>query len=223
MKKPLIFSTLSLLVFACVSSQAEPIEKSFDAQYFVGLDTPETLDYDNSRLDYELDSIAGKAIQFQNCGQVETTKDSEIVESQYALYKMLRANCLALKKYSQGKNAQKSYLPDKLQESTVSSFPATAVPKMNDEDLKRRAGNALSQYEKNLKLSTNPDGAIVAMTSTDEMQYYLLATGDFNNDQIQDFLVRVDWRTLNAFGSGSDLFIVTKTSKTAPLELVWRM
>lgn len=223
MKKQLIFATLPLLVFACVNSQADPIAKSFNSHYFVGLDTPKTLDYGKAALDYELDGVSGKVIQFKNCQQVETTKDSDIVESQYPLYKMLTANCLALKKYHQGKDAKQSYLPKALQEATVSAFPATAVPKMNDEDIKRRTGNTLASYEKSLKLSTNPDGAVVAITATDELQYYLVASGDFNDDGIQDMLVRLDWGALQAFGKGSDLFILTKKSKSAPLELVWRM
>jgi hypothetical protein len=223
MKNTIYLIIFSLLAYACADNQPKHLQKTFNSEYFAGLDTSKNLYYTRATLDYELDKKSGRTVQFTSCQQVDDFNAETVVSSQYALFKMLSINCLALKKFNEAKGAKISYLPENLDATTISSFPATAVPKMNEEDLTRRRGKILSGYESKLEFEKNPDGSIIATTSSDEMQYYLLATGDFNNDGIEDYALRVDFRTLNAFGSGSDFFIITRKSNDSPIEIIWRL
>ena len=46
---------------------------------------------------------------------------------------------------------------------------------------------------------------------------------DFDGDGVQDMLLRLDWRTRDAFGRGVDLLQITRRSAGGATELNWRL
>jgi hypothetical protein len=197
--------------------------RTFNTGVFVGLTSPDVSRYEDVVLDYELDSSDGRPVHFTSCAQVETTSDRTIAASDYSLFKLLFANCVGLKRYLEGRSAERTYFPAQVTVSLVEAFPATAVPRMNDEDIARRQAKTLGAYDPSVKISAGNGGSIHVATATDEMQYHVLGRADFTGDGTEDLLVRVDWHVRDASGRGTDLFILEKTSETAPIVVSWRL
>lgn len=195
---------------SCSLSSADKIKPQFFPDFFTGLTTKIITKYESANLDYDLTSTAKKNVHFSNCLQVEDVQDKDILMSEYHLLTMLKLNCKAMKKYTQAGNSNKSYLHALLVDKDVSNLPATAYPFVSDYDRKTRLGKNLKNYQKKLVTKTDSDGAIDVETETDNLLYQVVATGDFNNDKIQDALIRIDWQGINSLGKGSKLVIITK-------------
>jgi hypothetical protein len=105
----------------------------------------------------------------------------------------------------------------------MDGLPATAVPRINDEDIARRQAKTLKAYDPSVRVTEASDGSIHVATATDEMQYQILGRADFTGDGTEDLLIRVDWHVRDALGRGTDLFILEKTSATAPIIVSWRL
>jgi len=66
------------------------------------------------------------------------------------------------------------------------------------------------------------DKSIRVTTEMENLNNYVIATGDFNNDKIQDVLIRIDWHTIGAFWKGSMLVAAARHSEREKLELINR-
>ena len=222
MIKCIIYLLAALLLAGWVGAEREAPARVFNTQEFVGLVSTEVGSYEDAVLDYELDASKDGVLHFTRCTQVEAVDAGDIEASQYPLFKLLSVNCLALKRYVESVPAQRSYFPEKLTKELVAAFPATAVPRISDEEMTRRQGKNLTAYEAKIKISLAADGSVQVMTATDEMTYYIMARADFDGDGAEDLLVRVDWHARNAFGRGTDLFFLAKTSDSGPVTVSWR-
>ncbi|MBI3562862.1 MAG: hypothetical protein HY080_14210 [Gammaproteobacteria bacterium] len=198
------------------------LQPYFNTQQFTGLASDQVMKYDDTLLDYDLDNANHKNIHFRTCRQVEATRDKDILASQYSLFKLLKTNCLALERFTRARPASQGFLPDRLTKKWIDALPATAVPRMNDEDLRRRNGKRLSRYESQLRVVLADDGTANVTTKTDQLTYVIMARADFDGDGIEDMLLRIDWRALRAFGKGTDLVMITKTAAQSPVQLQWR-
>ena len=205
------------LAFSACYRTSENIKPEFNTAYFTGLETAVVTRYDEAVLDYDLTSTTGEKIHFSHCTEVDQLDANAVAPYEYHLYIMLKLNCLALKRYLQASPAKSSYLDELLVHKDISQLPATIYPYVNEYDKSTRLGKTLAQYHPELKLNSLDDGSIDATTSTDTLLYQVLATGDFNNDGALDALIRVDWHVLNAFGKGSRMFMVTRTSEHSPV------
>lgn len=143
---------------------------------------------------------------------MDKIKDKDVLISEYHLLTMLRLNCKALKMYINAGEEKTSYLGKMLDEKGINSFPATAYPYVNDEDKSRRKNKTLFEHHTYLESEILPDGSVYVETEEDTVIYQLVATGDFNDDYIEDALIRIDWSVKNAFGKGSKLVFFTKKS-----------
>jgi len=221
MKQPALFRIVFILsmtlAFSACSRTTGNIKPEFNTAYFTGLETDVVTRYDEAKLDYDLTSPTGDNIHFSHCPEVDKLDENAVAQSEYHLFIMLKLNCLALKRYLQATAAKSSYLDELLVNKDISQLPATIYPYVNEYDKSKRLGKTLAQYYPELKFKLLDDGAIDATTSTDTLLYQVLATGDFNNDGVLDALIRVDWHVLNAFGKGSILFMVTRTSENSPI------
>jgi hypothetical protein len=213
--------TASLFISHLPLQGAAP-KQSFNTAQFVGLTSPTVTSDERAVLDYELTGRSGGSIHFTNCAQVDAVKEGEIVESQHSLFKLLAMNCLALEKYSTSAASQKSFFPAQLTKAVVAAFPATAMVQLSEEDTARRQGKTLSTYAPILEISTGSEGAAKVLTAEDEITYLIMARADFDDDGIEDLLVRIDWHARTAMGKGSDLVLLSRESSSAPITLSWR-
>ncbi len=203
---------LFLILLSSCSNTSESYQPQFFSNNFVGLTSDKVVDYQSVQLDYDLTSPDEKNVNFSSCQQVDSTKDQDILTSEYHLLTMLRLNCKALKMYTEAGEAKTSYLRKLLDEKTIRNFPATAYPYVNNEDKAKRLNKTLSEYHTYLESELLPNGATRIETDVDTVIYQTVATGDFNNDSIEDVLIRIDWSVKNAFGKGSKLVLMTKKS-----------
>ena len=201
---------ITMILAACSPQEVNKIKPKLFHDYFTGLESQTVTDYNSIELDYDLSSRKGENVHFSNCKQVEATSDNDIAVSEYHLLTMIRINCIALKKYSHAGNAHTSHLQEILKNKDIRNLPATAYPYVNEYDKKSRLGKMLKEYHKKLDVSLADDGAITVVTETDRLRYEVLATGDFNADKIEDALIRINWRVIDAFGKGFKLIMVTR-------------
>lgn len=200
---------LFILIASC-SNVSNDIQPKFYGSYFTGLESQKISGYESAALDYDLTSPDGKNIHFSNCIQVDELKTTDVLESEYHLYQMLKLNCKALKAYAEVGASNSTYLDEILIKKDISRLPATAYPYVNDYDKSTRLNKTLSEYQKKIEIKLAPDGAIDVLTEEDSLLYQVIATGDFNGDKIEDALVRIDWHVIDAFGKGSKLTLITK-------------
>jgi hypothetical protein len=212
---------VALLTFATFACASGSVSRTFNTKEFTGLISVNS-GYLDATLDYELDGAKGRVVHFGNCRQVEATTEQEIESSQYSLFKLLSINCLALKRYSESGAARRSFFPARFTRKLVAAFPATAVPRISDEEMKLRSGKTLFAYEKNLRISIAADGSARVVTNDDEIAYVPMARADFDGDGVEDVLVRVDWHARKAFGEGSDLLLLSKDSASGAVVVAWR-
>lgn len=201
-----------ILFFSACSNTSSNIPPNFYGDYFAGLEAEKITSYDTALLDYDLTSPDGKNLHFSNCLQVDELKDSDVLESEYHLYKMLKQNCKALRIYFKASSSAASYLDELLINKDISNLPATAYPYVNDYDRSARLDKKLTDYQKKLESKVSSDGSIDVLTEVDSLIYQIIATGDFNGDEIEDALIRIDWHVIDAFGKGSRLIMITKKS-----------
>ena len=214
---------LASFLLGCAVVKTRVPEREFNSQEFTGLVLSEVKDYKDAVLDYDLDNKKGEEVHFTNCLQVESIGEETILVSDYQLFKLLSINCKALKLYTEkGTQAKRSYFPEIMNEKLVAGWPAVVGPIINDEEMIRRQGKTLSEYETELKISIKDKNTVDVLTDYDDITYCIMARADFNSDGIEDLLVRMIWHVRDAFGKGSDLFIFEKTSHASPVSLTWR-
>ncbi|MEC4720304.1 hypothetical protein RY831_14175 [Noviherbaspirillum sp. CPCC 100848] len=217
----LVLFTLALAAEATAQTRRPMPERVFNRHAFAGLvhDIP-AAHYASARLDYELEGVSG-AIHFSNCQQVENTSSASIVEPQYALFRLLAINCLALKRHAQGLPATRSYFPPQLSESLVSVFPATATVNIGGHS-ESVTGTSLRHNRKGWRASRAAHGGIKIATDEDERTYIIMSRADFDQDGSEDLLIRVDWAARHGSGRGFDLVQLSRTSKNGPIHVSWR-
>jgi len=88
--------------------------------------------------------------------------------------------------------------------------------------LEKRTGKTLKEHESFLDISIIDKNRAEVLTQTNEITFDIMARADFNGDGIEDLLVRTLWYVRDAFGKGTNLFILEKTSSTGPILLTWR-
>ncbi|RDH85975.1 MAG: hypothetical protein DIZ80_00435 [endosymbiont of Galathealinum brachiosum] len=202
-----------LAFFSACSNASDNITPEFNSVYFTGLESTKVENYKEAILDYDLTSPDEKNLHFTNCTQVDALKETDVAMHEFHLYTMLKANCKALKLYTKAKASTTTYLSELLVKKNIGNLPATAYPFVNTYDKSTRANKTLSSHQKKLEYKTMDDGSIDVTTETDTLLYQILSTGDFNNDSIQDAIIRIDWHVLNAFGKGSKLVMISRLSK----------
>jgi len=218
-----LFVTLLILTACSDPVRKEMPIRKFHTREFVGLVSAEPTSYGDAVLDYELDTSQGGMVRFTRCAEVESTDEQDIESSQYPLFRLLFTNCQALRRYAESHPARRSFFPARMSEELLAAFPATAVPRISDEEMKRREEKTLSEYEAVLRIAVQTDGSVQVTNKADEMTYHTMARADFDGDGTEDILMRVDWHSREAFGQGTDLFLLSKPSDSAPISVAWRL
>ncbi len=223
MKKTLLCSLFILLLVNCASTVAINPHREFYYDAFFDPVSKNTSDYKEIVIDNVLTLKNGEDIHFTNCLQIDSTDEESILMSQFYLLRLMKLRCSAIKLYlEKGIQAKKSFFPKKLTKELIMRFPATAGPIVSKFSLDDRKDKIMEEYEKIINISIKDDNTADVLTRTDEIEFRILARADFNNDGIEDLLVTNFWHIRNAFGKGSELFILEKRSATEPISLTWR-
>lgn len=219
----MIRSFLILVALASLAMAARPVDvPTFHGAYFVGLVNQDVRRASDAKLDYSLSSSKGVDIQFKTIADVDRTNEASIAPVDFPLWRMLQANCAALKKFEQGQATAKSGFTLSLTESVVLGFPASAVPLASNDDLDLRGDKTLKQHEKDLVITVQGRDEARVTTPRDMWQYVVLAQADFDGDGIEDLLIRVDWRCLEGTAAGSEAFVLSKPTADSPTKVIWR-
>jgi hypothetical protein len=210
-------------VIGCSTISMQKPQREFNFSEFTGLVSRESIDYAGVLLDYDLDDAKGKNVHFTSCLQVDGTSENDILTSEYTLYKLLSIHCKAIQIYiEKGTDARVSFFPQTIRKELVAAFPAVATPQVSKEAMAERLGKTLAIDEPGLKIKIVDKENADVLTSTDDITYTIMARADFNQDGIEELLVRMNWHVIDAFGKGADLFILEKKSPTDPIALTWR-
>jgi hypothetical protein len=214
---------VALFVVGCATANMQKPLREFNFQEFTGLVSKQVKTYKDVVLDYDLDDENGQNVHINSCLQVNATTEETILNSQYGWYKLLLINCQALKIFTEkGVRAKRSYFPKALNREIVDDFPAIAVPQVSNEPMVQQVGKTLATDELELEISIVDKNKAEVIISSDYINYCIMARADFNQDGLEDLLVRMGWHVRDAFGKGTDLFILEKKSPTDPVTLTWR-
>jgi hypothetical protein len=206
------------LLIGCATVRAES-PHAFNVTAFAGL--AKLMPDGSERLDYVLDGANGGELRFSRCAQVASTDAVAVREDQTPLFQLLRANCQALARYGAGHPARRSHLPETLTSALVRELPASALPVVGGQATS--PAGARVDDAPGVNIEALPGGRVRVLTRTDDSVYTLMAQGDFDGDGVQDMLLRLDWRTRDAFGRGVDLLQITRRSAGGATELNWRL
>lgn len=219
-----LLSVVALLSLSgCVGPDAPSVPKHFNATAFAGLAGSADAPYPSVRLDFALDTSNGEEVHFVSCPQVEATHSDTIRADQHSVFRLLQVNCLALKRYGESRPARESHLPLGLTREVVGDFPVDALALRSEEGAFAPEDGLLKSSTLVEAIESLADGRVRVLTSSEEIYYVPLAQADFDGDGIQDALLRLDWRTRDAFGKGVDLIQVTRHAPSGQLHLTWRM
>ncbi|PCJ11170.1 MAG: hypothetical protein COB04_19500 [Gammaproteobacteria bacterium] len=104
----------------------------------------------------------------------------------------------------------------------IKGLPGRSIPDLGGQSLDNRDGT-LIEIEHELEFLSVDEGAIeVALADDLVVRYLIMARADFNDDGVEDVLLRLDWYVSSAFGKGFDLLMLTKTAENSKLALIWR-
>lgn len=214
-----IFLALIVLHAGCRTTDRAP-RQFFVVENFTGL---ESLDSGRAfLLQYELTDRAGRPLVVTNCQELAKLPETVIAPSAYPHYRVLQMNCAALDLYAGSKPAERSYLPEHLSKSFIRALPADSVPLVSVEDATQRQGQRLGQHEAELRFLKVEPNEIQVETRTDRLVYHRMACADFNGDNLEDWLIRVDSAGLDSSGKGTDLFTVSRERAEGPITILWR-
>lgn len=204
----------------CSVVAKNPTVKWFNDEEFIGLEGLGS-SYKSVRLAYDLDGTNGERIVFYGCDDVDHTEGSDVVESQFPLYRKIYINCLGAKYYHKGSEAETSFLPDEFGMSLIEQLPASVVPNRGGSSLEPESGSLLRSRQSLDVVKTSEKAFTIRLEGT-EIDYVLLASADVNNDGLQDWVVRLDWSDTESFGEGTDLVVLTQRSDSGDIEVVSR-
>lgn len=214
----LLSALAAALLIGCATVRAES-PHAFNVTAFAGL--AKLMPDGSERLDYVLDGANGGELRFSRCAQVAATDAAAVREDQYPLFQLLRANCQALARYGAGQPARRSHLPETLTPALVRELPASALPVVGGQATSPTGARV--EDAPGMSIEALPGGRVRVLTRTDDSVYTLMAQGDFDGDGVQDMLLRLDWRTRDAFGRGVDLLQITRRSAGGATEPNWRL
>ena len=173
--------------------------------------------------DYQYQSSKGGAIDIHSCKQAKALDISIIAEYEYFRFQQLLVSCEAVAKYARARPSAISNFPARFDKKFFARLPATVEPLLSKADLAQRAGKTFIQYSRNTMISLENANTAKLMTPEDEIYITVLARGDFNNDGVEDLLIKSEWYARNANGKHIDLLILSKNAKNTPTHIEWRL
>lgn len=219
-------TVLLLLLFlsvspACIAKSSISYPKFFNSAEFVGFVSING-DSNTVMLDYDLDGADGNPVLFKNCNDVKRTPETAVATHQYHLWRLMQLNCKAAAMINNASASTQSHWPSTFDYAFIAELPATAIPDLGGNSLDGRKG-LLKDAEPSLEITSIDSHSAEVIGGGDlAITYVVMARGDFDQDGMEDILLRLDWNIVTAFGKGFSLLLLAKPDFSAEAEIVWR-
>ena len=171
---------------------------------------------------YDFKNHDRKVIEFNSCKNTIDYDINDIASHDYFRFKLLLVACKAVNKYRTAQNSSSTFFPAELDNKFYENLPALTTPFLSNTEFTQRENKSIQRAYKSLK-TTSKNNTATLITDDDEIYITVLARGDFNNDKIEDLLVTSEWYAKHAHGKHTELVVLTKTGKDAPIKIDWRM
>ena len=218
MKILILFFSIQLLL-ACglpVHSESRIIFK--DAFSGFKMDKNATPSFKKTNFKFE----NGKNIQLDNCSQVLKLNHENLAEYEVFRFRLVKLDCKALDKITRSDSFKKSYYPRSLNVTFFKKLPAASVPLLSEHDYSDRQEKTLGDLGENMQFYRENNHSVKIVTPADEYYISVLARADFNNDGIEDLLIKSEWYARHAHGKHADILIITRKSDNLKSVIIWR-
>jgi hypothetical protein len=206
MRTLLLSLALAASMTACAQGPASPVSTPwFNAREFAGLVSTPAPDQP-ARLDFTLDTASGQAQRFTDCAQVNAAVADDIVPAEYPVFQLLKLNCAAYARYQTAVGARQSNLPETLDAAFIAQLPEAILPGDESGSSAERVGDS-PHVE---RIAESGGGRWEIQTRTEQVIVTRFAQGDFNHDGVDDMLLRVGWRYLDALDGGMMMVEITR-------------
>jgi len=203
----LLFIPTVALLMSCGADKNKNVEKFLNTDEIPGLG--ELGDhYSNVKLHYQLDTADNGVKQFSSCTEVDNASEEEIKPDQYPLLRMLQINCEAIRRFLLAPDHARTAFPETLTTEWVQGLPATAVPDLGG-NKEETPDKTLAQRYKDFSATLINPHNVEAQFDDLDINYVVLARGDFNDDGMEEMLLRLDWDVVSAYGNGFTLVLVS--------------
>lgn len=110
-----------------------------------------------------------------------------------------------------------------LSQSAVRQFPALVVPLLSEQHRKSLEGKSVeAAFGPSLTIVSEQLGGTQLSTFKDDVYLTVLGRGDFNQDAIEDLLIKSEWFARDAFGKHVDLVILSGQRSGKKHPILWR-
>ncbi|QID16296.1 hypothetical protein G3580_00840 [Nitrogeniibacter mangrovi] len=220
MRTVLLSLALACSMAACAQTPVAPVSAPwFNAREFAGLVSTPAPDQP-ARLDFTLDAASGRALRFTDCAQANATSGDDIVPAEYSVFQLLKLHCAAYERYRAAVGARQSNLPDTLDEAFIAQLPEAILPENGSGPSMVRIGDS-PRVE---RIAKSGGGRWEIQTRDEQVIVTRFAQGDFNHDGVDDMLLRVGWRYLDALDGGGMMMVeITRRVPGGAIEVVSRI
>lgn len=220
MRTLLLSLALACSMVACAQGPTAPVSAPWlNAREFAGLvSTPAT--GQPARLDFTLDGASGRELRFTDCVQANAAAADDIVPAEYPVLQLLKLHCAAYERYRTAAGARQSNLPHALDAAFIAQLPEAILPEDEPSASTVRVGDS-PRVE---RIAESGGGRWEIQTRTEQVIVARFAQGDFNHDGVDDMLLRVGWRYLDALDGGGMMVVeITRLAPEGPIQVVSRI
>lgn len=215
----LLSLVLTCSLAACVQTPVAPVSTPwFNARAFAGL-VSAPAPGQSARLDFTLDTASGQALRFTDCAQANATAADDIVPAEYPVFQLLKLHCAAYERYRTAVGARQSNLPQRLDAAFIAQLPEAILP----EDKPSASAVRIGASPRVERIAERAGRRWEIQTHTEQVIVTRFAQGDFDHDGVDDMLLRVAWRYLDALDGGGMMMVeITRLVPDGPIEVVSR-
>lgn len=171
--------------------------------------------------DMSFTDAKGGSFTVKNCLELGAIGEERISPPEYPHWQILKTDCEIVGRFYGSPKVSEGYWAGEFDYPLLKTFPATAIPYLGGQGLDDREG-LLGNSEPNIKLLSNGEHNVKVLIDGMEVDYVVVARGDFNRDGLQDWFVRMDWYIEEATSHGFDWVVLTTLSPGAAPMLLWR-
>ena len=212
---------------ASCSSTTQIKNQARIADKWINPEPAEGVNFDYQAMDWSFyltfTAINNDEIPAANCYELEFINPYQLKDATYTDWQKITATCAAAKAHFRAPEQSTSYWPENFQAIKLSTFPATAYPYTGTENLHiNKANNLLIDDNNTQSIAITTENTQALTTEKIEATYTLLSRGDFNNDNIEDLFIQIDWTLKDDGFKDSDWIVMTKNSFDSQPYLLWR-
>lgn len=173
--------------------------------------------------EFELDS--GVRAQVGSCEEAAAVDPARIEPTDFHRVRRLQVDCRAVQQFAVARPATVSFFEGRVvTRDALEKLPASVQPPLTRDPHPPEAdAKSLKAVEQLGEFELRDDDSWVLVGERSMYVLEVLAWGDFNGDGVDDVMVRVDWRALDAFGRGTSALVLTRDAPEALLRVLTRL